>query len=88
MCDISESKALLSPTDHFKQFCGNEWLNPNGKLTYANALEFVELQIQQRGLKEKDGMIFLNEYFQNLFQDYRTFMYRHEIPELARRFFA
>ena len=92
MCDISESKALTSsihkkPTTHFKEFCGGEWLNKKGMITFEQAHDFVEWQIKQRGLKEKDGMLFLDEYFQNLFQEYRSFIYRQEIPKLVQKFF-
>jgi hypothetical protein len=92
MCDISGSETLISsiymtPTQHFKELCGGEWLNKKGMMTYANALDFVDWQFKQRGIKEKDGMIFLTEYFQTLFQDYRSFIYRKDIPELVKKFF-
>jgi hypothetical protein len=56
-------------------------------ITFEQAIDFVEWQIKYREIKERDGMLFLDEYFQNLFQEYRSFIYRQEIPQLVQKFF-
>jgi hypothetical protein len=78
----------LRPTDHYIRYCGNEWLNAKGLTTKNNAIRFIENQIQQQNMKEIDGLIFTNTWMKEFLNDYRTCIYRKEIPNLVHRFFV
>jgi hypothetical protein len=76
------SSALCTPTEHFKEFCGPEWLTKQGKLSKRTAYEFFEQQCKIRKIRESNGKIYLNEWAQKLFQTgeseiYRTALWDH-----------
>jgi hypothetical protein len=79
---------LLKPTSHYLRYCGNEWLNPKGLTTKNSAIRFLETQIRQQNMKEVDGLIFTNTWMNELLNDYRTSIYRKELPNLVHRFFV
>ena len=85
--DINSFNVELVPTEHFKAYCGPEWVNKYGLITKRDAVEFIEYNIAIQKLKEVDGIITTNQWLQELLQEYRPTIYRQEIPNLVHRFF-
>ena len=62
----SFSSVKLKPTEHFKKFCGPEWLNHEGRMSKKSAYNFVMYQISVRDVVLKDEKIYLNDYLKDL----------------------
>ena len=96
MSDISEKTLTSSipddihrkPTAHFKEYCGGEWLNKKGMITRAQAIDFLNYNMKKRGIEERNGIIFLNDWMKGLLQEYRTIINRDELPGMIEKFFA
>ena len=86
--DINSFNEELIPTEHFKLYCGSEWLNKNGMITKRDVVKFIEYSIEVQKLKEVDGIIMTNQWLQDLLKEYRNTIYRKEIPNLVHRFFS
>jgi hypothetical protein len=84
---IKEGDVFRKPTSHFKEYCGDEWLNKKGTMTTEEAIYFLNYNIKLRKMKEKDGCIFINEWMQGLLKEYRSVIYREELPLLVDRLF-
>ena len=81
-------KGKMTPTDHFKSYCGKEWLNSEGKLSIDNILEFLYQQIKIRDIKIINNYIITDKWLQDLLQDYRPSIHEDELPVIAHQFFA
>lgn len=79
---------LRKPNLHFREFCGYEWMNKQGKMTVNQAIDFLNYHIERRKIKEVDGLIYMNEWMQGLLQEYRSVIYREELPILVERLFV
>lgn len=84
--NLGSLEAYVKPTEHFKSYCGPEGLTPNGMTCKKYLLDFMDYQIKARGLKEENGVITTNEWLQGLILEYRSIIYRHEIPHIINRF--
>ncbi len=73
------SSALCTPTKHFKEFCGPEWLTKDGKISKRSAKEFFEQQCKIRKIRESNEKIYLNEWAQKLFQTGESEIYRTDL---------
>lgn len=62
------SNRLQIPTAHFKEFCGSEWLTPNGKISQRSVLLFFDQQCKIRKIRTEAGQIFLDDWARKLFQ--------------------
>jgi hypothetical protein len=62
----SFSSVKLKPTEHFKKFCGPEWLNYNGLMSKKSAYDFVMYQISVRKVNVYDDKINVNDYLKDL----------------------
>lgn len=82
-----EDTVKRKPTEHFRIMCGPEALNPLGLLSKKDALDILEHYIKVHKLEERDGLIFMNEWFQKLAQEYRMTIYRSELPKIVDTFF-
>jgi hypothetical protein len=78
----------VKPTDHFRNYCGAEGLTREGLTCKKYLLDFMDYHIKVRGLKEENGVIHINEWFQGLIQEYRTTIHRRELPHIINRFIA
>lgn len=85
---IKEGDIFRKPTPHFKEYCGDEWLNKQGKMTTDQAIYFLNCNIKLKNMKEKDGCIFINEWMQGLLKEYRNVIYREELHLLVDRLFC
>ena len=77
----------LIPNEHYKKYCGNEWLGARGQTTKKTVVAFIEHHIALQKMKEENGLIYTNTWLQELLQDNRRTIYRQEIPNLVHRFF-
>ena len=57
-------------------------------MTTEEAIYFLNYNIKLRKMKEKDGCIFINEWMQGLLKEYRSVIYREELPLLVDRLFS
>ena len=55
-------------TQHLKEFCGPEWLNPDGRISQRSVLEFFDQQCKIRKIRTENGQIFLDDWAKKLFQ--------------------
>jgi hypothetical protein len=62
----SFSSVKLTPTEHFKRFCGPEWLNYNGLMSKKSAYDFVMYQISIRKVSISDDKIKMTDYLKDL----------------------
>lgn len=62
----SFSSVKLKPTEHFKKFCGPEWLNYNGLMSKKSAYDFVMYQISVRKISISDDKINMTDYLKEL----------------------
>jgi len=76
------------PTDHFRDICGKEALNSKGLLSKKDALDILDYYIKIHKLKENDGIIIMNEWFQKLIQESGPTVYRSELPKIVEKFFT
>ena len=84
----SNNSIKLKPTEHFRAMCGKEALNSEGKLSKNNALNLLEHYIRVHKLEEHDGIIIMNEWFQKLVQEFKSTIYRSELPKIVEKFFT
>lgn len=75
----------FTPTEHFKGFCGYEWLTPKGKITPNGVLHFLEQQLQIREIPIVNGMIYTNEWVRNVLEDGREFIQHDDLPRIVFR---
>jgi len=78
---------LLAPNEHYKKYCGPEWLNSTGMTTKNSVIRFIEHNVLIQKMDEVDGQIFMNTWMKEFLNDYRATIYRKEIPNLVNRFF-
>lgn len=62
------NRSPQKPTEHFKEFCGSEWLNPDGRISQRCVLDFFDQQCKIRKIRTENGQIFLNDWAKKLFQ--------------------
>lgn len=74
-------KILREPTEHFKDYCGDEWL-VNGLISQKELVRFIEYHIDLRKIKCVNDTIVTDEWFQSLLKDNRPLLYRHELESL------
>lgn len=77
---------LYKPTEHFKSFCGSEWLDINRQTNKRIAYVFVEQQIKWRKPVEYEGKFLMTEYFQDLFRRKQSFFTMKEVEEWIEEF--
>ena len=78
----------MKPTEHFKEFCGSEWLDHRGLISKSNAICFLKYQISARGLKVCDTIVHTNEWLRELIGEDKREIYIQEFPFIVRRFFV
>ena len=75
------SAALATPTKHFKELCGPEWMNKQGKMSRKSAKDFFEQQCKMRHIRQANGKIYLDDWARNLFQITDTEIYTTSLFE-------
>ncbi len=78
-------KTLYKPTDHFKEYCGSEWLNPKGMISPQSVLNFFDFHIRGRNIRVEDGVIYTTEWLRSLLQETRETMFYDELPQYVSR---
>jgi len=76
-------KNLYKPTEHFKEFCGSEWLTPKGMISPHSVLQFIDQHIQTRGIRVENGVVYMTEWMKSLLQESRDTLYYDELPQFA-----
>ena len=76
-------RVLYKPTDHFKEFCGGEWLTRDGLISANTALTFLENNIKSRGIRMVNGVIYTTEWLRAVLQDTRDTIFYDELPILV-----
>lgn len=76
-------RVLYKPTDHFKEFCGGEWLTRDGLISANTALTFLEHNIKTRGIRMVNGVIYTTEWLRTVLQNTRDTIFYDELPILV-----
>ena len=77
----------MKPNDHFKQYCGAEWLTKDGYITPQQAVEFLKHNISTRCIERVNGKMRLNAWFQGVMQESKEEIYECELKHIVKRFF-
>jgi hypothetical protein len=78
-------RVLYKPTEHFKEFCGGEWLTQKGFISPHTAVTFLEYNIQKRGIRVTNGVIYTTEWLRAVLEDTRETIYHDELPILVNK---
>jgi hypothetical protein len=82
--ETTDSMSILyKPTEHFKEFCGSEWLNANGLISANTALTFLEHNIKSRGIRMVNRVIYTTEWLRAVLQDTREAICYDELHGLV-----
>jgi hypothetical protein len=76
-------RVLYKPTEHFKEFCGGEWLTRDGLISANTVLTFLEHNIKNRGIRMVNGVIYTTDWLRTVLQDTRDTIFYDELPILV-----
>ena len=77
----------MKPNDHFKQYCGSEWLSKDGRISPEQAVEFLKYHIKCRKMNVSNGIIRADSWFQEVIQESKEEIYEGELNHIVKRFF-
>lgn len=84
----TKAPEYLQPTEHFKSFCTQQYLNPAGRITKEGAMYFIECQITAQGVKRQGDVVYTNDYLRRLFATDAQTLSKQDIADGIDSFFA
>lgn len=84
----TDTQVYLQPTEHFKSFCTQQYLNAAGCISKEGALYFIECQVTAQGVRRQGDVIYTNEYLRRLFNTDAQTLSKQDILTAIDSFFV
>jgi hypothetical protein len=75
------------PTSHFAKISGSECLNNKGMMSKKDAYHVLEHYMKIHKVHEENGLIYIDEWIQQLIQETRSTITRKELRAIVDRLF-